>query len=327
MIIRSSSTPASPLRAPRACLALAALATASAASGGTVAYFRFDDAAKAGAYASLNTPLPDSSGHGHDLEPIQLPTLSPEVPVAKIPATGAANKYSVRIMRDLNQDLYSPADERLSRVVFTAFTIETWVRFASLGGVQTIVGRDDVNEGEGRQSLFYLSKSADSRLPDGNTSNALRVELVTRENRLLAINSTYVVRPDVWYHVAAVGDPASGNLSLYVDGLLIGQAKGFTGLFVPSRHGMWSVGRGQYNGRVADRFDGLVDELCFSDEALTPERFLNATPPLPPAPPVVAPASAEAPASAAPAPAVEPTPAVGPAPAKSKFWPWWPRRS
>lgn len=302
MTTRSRSIPVSPRRAPRACLAIAALATACPAFAGTVAYYRFDDASNAGPHASLITPVPDVSGRRHDLEPIQSPTLSPEVPVAKVSATGAANKSSVRIMAELHQDLYSPADDRLSRVEFTAFTIEAWVRFASLGGVQTIVGRDDMNEGEGPQSLFYLSKSNDGRVPDGVTANGLRVELVTRDNRLLAINSSHVVQPDVWCHVAVVGDPATGMLSLYADGVRIGQTSGFTGLFVPSRHGMWSVGRGQYKGRVADRFNGFVDELRFSDEALAPERFLNAAPPV-----------------------VETAPSNS-ASVRRKFWPWWPNR-
>ena len=332
MMIRSRSTAVPSFRTPRACLALAALVTASAASAGTVAYYRFDDASMAGPDASLSAPVPDASGHGYDLEPIQSPTLSPEVPVSTIPATGAANKSSVRILSERGQDLYSPADQRLSRVEFTAFTLEAWVRFASLRGVQTVIGRDDVNEGEGRQSLFYLSKCNDSRVPDGITANGLRVELVTRDNRLLAIDSAHVVQAGVWCHVAVVGDPASGMLSLYADGVRIGQTGGFTGLFVPSRHGMWSIGRGQYNGRVADRFDGFVDEVRFSDEALSPERFLNAAPPPPPAPLVAEPSPAVEPApGAGPAPTVEPTPAAEsmPAekpdsakstPAKRKFW-------
>jgi hypothetical protein len=320
MKIRSRSNPVSHLRAARARLVLAALATASAASAGTVAYYRFDDAANAAPSGALTAPIPDASGNGHDLEPIQSPTLSSEVPLATVPATGAANKSSVRIMGELSQDLYSPADERLSRVGFTAFTIEAWVRFASIRGVQTIIGRDDINEGEGPQALFYLSKSHDGSVPDGVTPNGLRVELVTKDNRLLAINSAHVVQPGVWRHVAVVGDPASGMLSLYADGVRVGQAEGFTGLFSPSRHGMWSVGRGQYKGRVADRFDGFVDEVRFSDEALAPERFLNAAPPPPPAPPVVEPAPV-----AEPAPAAEPA-SEKPSPARRKFWPWWPRR-
>lgn len=173
--------------------------------------------------------------------------------------------------------------------------------------------------------MFYLSKTADGRVPAGHTPNGLRVELVTRDNRLLAINSAHVVRPDVWHHVAVVGDPATGLLSLYADGVRIGRTEGFTGLFTPSHHGMWSVGRGQFNGRVADRFDGFVDEIRFSDEALAPERFLNAAPPPPPAPPVAEPIPDPTQPVAELAPAAEPAPEQ-PAPPRRKFWPWWPRR-
>ncbi len=106
---------------------------------------------------------------------------------------------------------------------------------------------------------------------------------------MIAINSSQVVQQGVWYHVASVGDAAKGTLSLYVDGRLAGSCAGFTGLFVPSGHGMWTLGRGQFNGRVADRFFGSLDEVRFSDEALVPDRFLDAAPPPPPAA-VVAPA-------------------------------------
>ena len=275
-------------------IAASLLLPALAAPAATIGYYRFDDASAASPDAAITQPVADESGNARPLHPWNRPSLSPDVPLASLPS-GAANRSSVLIQGDV--DLYSPGDEGLSRLSPERFTIETWVKFDSLAGIQTFIGRDDVNEGAGRQSLFYLSKDADNASAPGTTPNGLRLELVTKDNQILAINSAHAVQTGVWYHVAAVGDSSTGTLSLYADGLLIGRTSGFTGLFVPSHNGMWSLGRGQYNGRVADRFSGLLDEVRFSDEALSPERFLrNGSSLAAPAPAVQQPA---APASSA----------------------------
>ncbi len=272
-----NSHPSRSLRRPA--LAASLLLPVIAAQSATIGYYRFDDASASGPYAEITQPVSDASGNARPLHPWNHPSLSPDVPAASLPASGAANQSSVLIQGDV--DLFTPPDEGLSRLAPENFTVETWVKFDSLGGIQTFVGRDDANEGAGRQSLFYLSKDAENASASGTTPNGLRLELVTKDNRLLAINSLHAVQAGVWYHVAAVGDSAAGTLSLYADGKLIGQTSGFTGLFAPSRNGMWTLGRGQYNNRVADRFSGRLDEVRFSDEALPPARFLNAAPPSP----------------------------------------------
>lgn len=291
----------------RPVLAAALLLPALAASAATLGYYRFDDASASGPYAEIDQPVVDASGNARPFHPWNRPALSPDVPAAALPSSGAANRSSVLIQGDV--DLFSPPDEGLSRLSPENFTIETWVKFDALGGVQTFIGRDDVNEGAGRQSLFYLSKDADNASAPGTTPNGLRLELVTKDNTLLAINSAHAVQTGVWYHVAAVGDSAAGTLSLYADGRQIGQASGFTGLFAPSRNGMWTLGRGQYNNRVADRFTGRLDEVRFSDEALPPERFLNAAPP-----------------PSVPATPERPEPAESEQITKRRPGPWWPNR-
>jgi hypothetical protein len=297
---------------------------ALASSAATIGYYRFDDASATTSDAPITEPVADVSGNARPIHPWNRPSLSTDVPLAVLPS-GAANRSSVLIPGDV--DLFSPPDEGLSRLSPENFTIETWVKFDALGGVQTFIGRDDVNEGAGRQSLFYLSKDADNASAPGTTPNGLRLELVTKDNTLLAINSAHAVQTGVWYHVAAVGDSAAGTLSLYADGRQIGQTSGFTGLFAPSHNGAWTFGRGQYNGRIADRFNGRLDEVRFSDEALPPERFLHAAPP-PAAPAVAAAPSSPAPASPAVASETETTPeaAGSEKTARRRSGPSWPNR-
>jgi len=282
------------------CLAASALFPSQVTQAATLAYYRFEG----GSLAELISPVEDASGASRPLHPWGPVSRDSGVPVTAVPSTGLANLASVRFRGD--SDLFSPADTGLSAVCPRHFTVEAWVKFEALEGVQTIVGRDDNGEGAGRQSLFYLSKGADVTGPE-HTPNAFRVELVTRDNHVVAINSTHAAQVNVWYHLAAVGDAATGVLSLYVDGRNVGSATGFTGLFCPTGNGMWTLGRGQFNGRVADRFNGWLDEVRFSDEALRPDRFLNAAA-TPPTTAFVRPAPAAA--QPAPLPVLSPDPAA-----------------
>ena len=245
------------------------LLAAACAHAGTLAYYRFEGGAPG---AEVLRPQADESGNGRELGYWGRSTYSAEVPISRLPGSGATNQASVRF--DGDADLFSPADEGLSRVTPNNFTIETWVKFSSLEGIQTFIGRDDQAEGAGRQALFYLSKSGNIGAPPDQTPNGLRVELITRDNHVLMVNSSHVVELGKWYHVAAVGDAAAGTLSLFVDGQLAGRTHGFTGLFSPTRFGMWSLGRGQFNEKPTDRFKGHLDEVRFSDEALPPELLL-----------------------------------------------------
>ena len=291
------------LRQPRT-IVTALLLLPSAAPAGTVAYYRFENGSAGLPLASIE----DSSGNERSLHIFQSPEAAADVASELVPPqSGEANRFSVRFTGA--EDLYAANDDSLTRVAFADFTLEAWVKFESLEGWQTFIGRDDSGnpgEGQGPLGLLYFSKSTDARPGPGQTENAFRIELVTRDNQVIAIDSSSQVAPRTWYHVAAVGNAAAGTLKLYVNGAEVGSTNGFTGLFVPVRNTGWTLGRGQYKGAVADRFNGFLDEVRFSDEALPPGRFLNAAPPPPPA--------------AAPAPQNPPAPEK---PAKRHgFWRW-----
>ena len=245
----------------------------------TVAYYRFEtDKSEQPFGAPPNPVVIDSSGHNFHLSLGDYPLASAEIPDDPVPRTGEKNARSIHFTGA--EHAYSQVNGGLARVAFTSFTIEAWVNFDKLDGWQTFIGRDDVGspgEGAGAQSLFYLSKSTNANPGPDQTENGLRVELVTRDNQILSINSTLGVITGTWYHVAVVGDAAAGTLSLYVDGAKVGSATGFTGLFTPKRNPAWTLGRGQYKGKSIDFFKGYLDEIRFSDAALSPQQFLNAS--------------------------------------------------
>ena len=245
----------------------------------TVAYYRFEtDKIEQPFGSPTNLVVIDSSGHNFNLMPAGYPIASAEVPEDPVPRTGEKNARSIRFTGA--EHAYSPVNVGLSRVTFSNFTLEAWVNFDQLDGWQTLIGRDDTGspgEGAGPQALFYLSKSTNIKPGPDQTENGLRVELVTRDNQILAVNSTLGVITGTWYHVAVVGDARSGSLSLYVDGAKVGSVTGFTGLFAPTRNTAWTLGRGQFKGKSMDFLKGYLDEVRFSDTALSPSQFLSAT--------------------------------------------------
>lgn len=253
------------------------LFSAQIVSADTVGYYRFEN----GAVGDQATTIIDSSGKGFNMRGYDHPAYGSAVPASMVPQTGQANTRSMHFSG--RGDIYSTPGEGLSQVVFKSFTIETYVRFDSLKGWQTMIGRDDVPgapEGSPPNALFYLSKSTDSHVGAGQTANGFRVELHTNQGASLTIEGNAVASSDTWYHVAAVGDAATGTLSLYVDGKLAGSTNGFTGLLAPRGQSGWTLGRGQYKGRVADKLLGDLDEVRFSDTALPPAQFLNAPKPV-----------------------------------------------
>lgn len=250
------------------------LIAAPACHADTLAYYRFEDVTGDRIPSPPSRPtVRDSSDRKLDLYAYKNPALSTWVPTTLIPQTRAPNLRAVYATG--TEDLYSKPDDGLSRVALTDFTIEAWVNFESIIGNQTIVGRDNFSRAQGAGALFYLSKTTHTKPGPGQLENAFRVELVTLSDRSLTIESSVQAQPGVWYHLAVVGNTTTGTVTLYVDGKPAGFATDFDGLFTPPSNPGWTIARGQYAGKVADHFLGWIDEVRFSDTALTPAQFLN----------------------------------------------------
>lgn len=256
------------------CVLASLVICAPCARTDTLAYYRFEEQTGERISSPPHHPtVRDSADRKLDLYAYKTPAVSASVPVALIPQTGAPNHRSVYVTG--TEDIYAKPDDGLSRVSLADFTIEAWVKFESIIGSQTIVGRDSLSRDQGAGALFYLSKTTHVKPAPGQLENAFRVELVTRGDRSLTIESNVQARPGVWYHLAVVGNTSAGTVTLYVDGKSAGFATDFDGLFVPPGDPGWSIARGQYGGKVADHFLGWVDEVRFSDSALKPAQFLN----------------------------------------------------
>lgn len=94
-------------------------------------------------------------------------------------------------------------------------------------------------------------------------------------------NSTLVTAPipyDTWVHVAGTLNDATGKLSLYENGSLVGSVTTTVRPYAtldPTASpglGIGNVQSASYN----QYFDGLIDEVRIADQALTPDQFLDA---------------------------------------------------
>lgn len=271
--------PLPPPLSPKIGLLAATLGLAAMAHASTVAYWRFEEAvagpvpAGANGEAAFNNTILDSSGNGNHLRTYAIftaPSYATGVPVSTIPLTGAANGSVLDFSP--NQDIYASPGTSLPGIAFTAFTIEAYVNFDALGSWQTFIGRDDSGgpgQGVGAESLFYFQAMGDG-------SNKLRVQAVDSLNSLHNVQSLAALATNTWYHVAAVSDGTT--LELYLDGVLQGSTAFTGGLFNPNPDTIWTLGRGQYNGGNGDFLNGKIDEVRFSDAALSSSQFLNAVP-------------------------------------------------
>jgi hypothetical protein len=236
------------------------------ATASTIAHYRFEE----GSPGTALTTATDLVGTSHMNATTPAPLGSSDVPVGVVPNLGTANSRSIDVTNG-NRAFATPGGTPLDTTPFLNFTIECWVKFNTIDGYHTMVGRDDTgNPGQsgGGGSLFYLSD-----LP----WTGLRVELLTASKNRININSSFAPAIGVWYHVATVGNSAAGTLTLYVNGISVGETTGFDGLFVPPSgvNVPWTIGRGYWGEWWVDWFDGSIDEVRFSNAALNPEQFLN----------------------------------------------------
>ena len=273
----------------------------------TIAYWRFED-------RPLGTALPhternknpvrattDSSFNGNDLfawNPELPPRISGEAQSGAVPQTGAANRGCLDTtelqprpgMSPNHSDLYTksrfshaaPLDAQA--IAPAQWTIEVSVKAKSLGGaLQTFVGRDGCDryssEGPGwipPRLAFQITKG-----------NRFAIRFVDCDNRTHeAVGDKLPLEAGHWYNLAATND--GRTLRLYVDAI---DGKGYglqaqidlpntgsTALGSGSNDAEWSIGRGrdQTTGKPGEWFEGWIDEVRISDEALEPSEFLFA---------------------------------------------------
>lgn len=157
------------------------------------------------------------------------------------------------------------------------FTIEAAFNTNNPGRFGAIISKEGRPGGSRPEQTLELKTRGDNSL--------LQIEMWDGNGSLKEISSLAPINASQWYYVAVVNN--GSTMSMYLDsnsgqGYQLQGSVPVTGALyqaVPTNaswDNSWTVGRGQYAGRPADWFDGIIDEVRLSNTALSPSQFLFA---------------------------------------------------
>lgn len=265
----------------------------------TVAYWNFEEGTadtyvpySQGGAGQYDGAMTDWSGNGNNLSAwsTNWHWYRAEVPSATTSQTGATNTLSVQ-----NAGSF-PAMSAIGTSLTTwspvAWTIEASIRpDDATNGYQTFIGRDSQGAYAGDPPIAALYFQV---LPAGD----LRINFTDAAgNNWQVISATNAVQDAKWHAVAATSD--GNTLSLYLKNLTDGDPTytllGSTDISSSANPaistgagdgadwdpGVFTVGRGLFNGGHTDRFSGHLDDIRFSDTSLSVYKLLQSDPPPP----------------------------------------------
>jgi hypothetical protein len=146
------------------------------------------------------------------------------------------------------------------------WTLECHVKFRELTGWHTIAGRDGTSWGSA-ESDFYFQRM-------GVAPNALRLNYSDVDGTRHVLDGTQTLATGRWYAFAVVANTTAGTLTMYIDtGDGYKQESQITGLSenlgITSSTLTWTFMRGWYSSYQTDHVSGLLDNVRFSNTALS----------------------------------------------------------
>jgi hypothetical protein len=225
------------------------------AAAAVIAYWRFEEGpANGGA-----TTVLDSSGNGLTGTAIAQPHYRTDVPTSVVPATGAADKFSMQF-DGLSQRIFVPDTSTLA--LTHSMTVEAYIKvLGQFGAADDIVFRGDDRLGLDPYVLNVLN-------------GQLRFVITNAAN--VQAGASAPVPLNTWVHVAGELDDASGQLSVWINGVMansiITTVRPFATLDAGSTPGV-GIGNVQ-SANYNQYFDGFIDELRISNQALASSDFL-----------------------------------------------------
>mgnify|MGYP001070366773 CR=1 FL=1 len=172
---------------------------------------------------------------------------------------------------DGNSDGYCPSPGLVAWSP-SAWTMELSFKYDNADGWQTLIGRDDWTgiDGDIAASMYVQSNGID---------NAMRITFATVSDERYTLDSSLIPDMGQWYHLAVIAE--GDQLDMFADQF---DGNGFQNIgTLPMVEGVdhslrptgtWSFGRGWYNGGLVDQIRGNIDNVRFSDEALTTSQLI-----------------------------------------------------
>ena len=238
----------------------------STADAAVVAYWRFENGT-ADTPASGTGTILDSSGNGLNGTPVNGPVYRTNVPVNPIPQTGQPNLLSMDF-NGINQRVFIP-DNPLFQLTHS-LTIEAYVYVRSTpppGGLPAqILFRGDDRIGLDPYFLGLTGDNVAFSVQDATNQSAAAIAPLPGLNR--------------WIHVAGTLDDATGAMRLYLNGNLAASLTTSVrpmATLEPADNPGLGIGNVQ-SGTYFEYFNGLIDEVRLSNQALAPAQFLDAVP-------------------------------------------------
>jgi alpha-L-arabinofuranosidase len=211
-----------------------ALSAAQVAALDQPAAYSFDD--------GIGTTAADVSGHGNTL------TLGAGATWAA--GESGSNSLALNGTATGNATYSAP-------VINTAqsFSVSAWVNLSSVSGYQTFVSIDGANT-----SGFYLQLR-------GDTGRFAFTRLASDSDAAANIHADALANPSagIWYNLIGVDDVATGQLLLYVNGVLQSSVS-YSGGWQAA--GQTVVGGGKFNGVRTNFVNGKVDDVHFYDSPI-----------------------------------------------------------
>ena len=251
----------------------------------TVAYWRHEEGTDGGFIPSGNDTVLDESGNNH------MRTFDPSFTSATYSTSvsplalreGTANSLSLDFgpggddagLNDDNFSIGKPIESQL----FNEMTVEFAFSMNSIGGFQTLVGKDGQPTGSPVAPLQI--KVRGDNFPDA-IDNQLFVEWIDGDGDVHFLSSGFTAAASTWYHVAFLLTETSADLYIagesgdyiLVDSIAGADFAGSSDEVLFDSTGSFTVGRGMFSGTNADWSDALIDEVRISNRALDKSHFL-----------------------------------------------------
>lgn len=176
-------------------------------------------------------------------------------PVFNVGEVGNAMQFD-----GINDQVLIPSSSSLDVGAGNGFTIEAWIKPATVAGEQPLV---EWNNSANIQSHFWIS------VPTlGGGPGSLYANLVDTANVSHSISSTTgLIAPNVYQHVAVTYNKLTGVCILYLNGTIVAQSN--LGVFDPDTRPNLYFGFRPAGVSAGARFNGAMDEVGLFNRALS----------------------------------------------------------